>query len=217
MSAQRVKYPRTPHLPWSPGLTTDDRMMEYPTLHALNDVPTVVTEKMDGGNVTLMRDAFYCRSLDSGTPPWEKYAKAMWARIAHDIPEGWRVSCESMWARRSVSYDNLPATLLVIGVWNETHLLSWDDTQEWAELLGLPTVPLLGRGVGTAYAQKLWESRRDTRVSEGFVVRDAGSVPIAEFGRRVAKWVRAGHVQTDADWRHRDDFTVNGFAQEVPA
>jgi hypothetical protein len=28
----------------------------------------------------------------------------------------------------------------------------------------------------------------------------------------VLKWVRAGHVRTEASWRHRDDFAVNEFA-----
>jgi hypothetical protein len=29
----------------------------------------------------------------------------------------------------------------------------------------------------------------------------------------VAKYVRADHVQTDAGWRGRDDFDLNGFAE----
>ena len=38
---------------------------------------------------------------------------------------------------------------------------------------------------------------------EGFVVRVTGEIPYAQFGRRVAKWVRAGHVQTDEHWLSR--------------
>ena len=29
---------------------------------------------------------------------------------------------------------------------------------------------------------------------------------------KVLKWVRAGHVRSADDWRHRDDFAVNEFA-----
>lgn len=36
---------------------------------------------------------------------------------------------------------------------------------------------------------------------EGFVARCAAAIPAAAFGRRVAKYVRAGHVQTDGSWR----------------
>lgn len=217
MNAPRVKYPRTMHLPWSPGMSNDDRVISAHGLDILGNSDTVLTEKMDGGNVTLMRDAFYCRSLDSGTPKWEKFAKSEWARIAHDIPEGWRVSCESMWARRSVPYDNLDGALLVFGVWTQTHLLSWKETVEWAALLGLPTVPVLGRNVPLNDLYRTWSHQRDERTSEGFVVRDADSFLIEEFPLRVAKWVRAGHVQTEADWRHRSDFETNGFKERTDA
>lgn len=207
----KTKYPRTPHLPWSPGMTSDDRVIKAEALARLGTMPTVVTEKMDGGNVTLMRDTMYCRSLDSGTPPWEVRAKSEWARVAHDIPEGWRVSCESMWARRSVNYDELPGPLLVIGVWDTENLLSWTDTLAWSELLGIPTVPVLGESVGVHAAASMWSAVRDVECSKGYVVRSSNSVPVREFGSNIAKWVRAGHVRTDSSWRHRDDFAVNMF------
>jgi hypothetical protein len=36
---------------------------------------------------------------------------------------------------------------LVFSIWNEQNALSWDETVEWAELLGLFTVPVLWRGI----------------------------------------------------------------------
>lgn len=211
-AAMRIKYPRTPHLPWSPGMTSEDRVISVGGMRALESSPLVVTEKMDGGNVTLMRDAFYARSIDSGTPRWERYAKSEWARIAHDIPAGWRVSAESLWARRSVAYDNLEAPILVFGVWSETCLLSWEDTEQWAEMLGLHTVPVLGYPESPEEGYRVWSRRRDERCSEGFVVRDAREFSAEEFPLRVAKWVRPNHVQTAAAaWRHQHVFPVNGF------
>lgn len=207
----RRKYPRTYHLPDSPGATTDDRIL--PNLTGLTG-DLVVTEKMDGGNVTFTRDLMYARSVDSGTHAWDRACKAVWARIAHEIPAGWRLSGESMWARRSVAYEDLPGVFLLFGVWDAEHtLLGWDDTVEWAELLGLPLVPVLYRGDDLTRARTVWSRKRDEERSEGFVVRSAGPIPEAEFGRRVGKWVRAGHVRTTAAWRHRDDFAVNGFAR----
>ena len=41
----RVKYPRTMHLPWSPGLQNDDRVIK--SLDRLIGRTVVVTEKMD--------------------------------------------------------------------------------------------------------------------------------------------------------------------------
>ncbi|MEV7227628.1 RNA ligase family protein [Polymorphospora sp. NPDC051019] len=209
MSARRKKYPRTHHLPGSPGATADDRRL--PDLSGLTG-ELVVTEKMDGGNVTFTREAMYARSVDSGTHVWDRPAKAVWARVAHDVPAGWRISGESMWARRSVGYDDLPGVFLVFGVWDaDDTLLGWDDTEQWAALLGLPLVPVLHRGADLAAALGAWAGCRDATTSEGFVVRPAGPVPASEFAHRVGKWVRAGHVRTTAAWRHRDDFATNGF------
>lgn len=192
-------------------MTSEDRVISDEGMRTLESSPLVVTEKMDGGNVTLMRDAFYARSVDSGTPRWERYAKAEWARVAHDIPDGWRVSAESLWARRSVGYDDLEAPILVFGVWTETHLVSWEDTAQWADLIGLHTVPVLGHTDSLEEVYRVWSQRRDEHCSEGFVVRDSRAFPAEEFPLRVAKWVRPDHVQTTAAWRHQGVFPVNGF------
>lgn len=57
-----VKYPRTYHLPWSPGLTDDDRML--PSTKVFEGKQVVVTEKMDGENTTMYRDYMHARSLE---------------------------------------------------------------------------------------------------------------------------------------------------------
>lgn len=205
-----MKYPRTYHLPDSPGATKDDRVQ-----HDMSwlDGELVVTEKLDGGNLTFTRDEMYARSLDSGTDPWDRPAKALWAMTAHRIPDDWRVCGESMWARRSIAYHDLPGVFIVFGIWDETDtLLGWDDTVDWAQRLELPVVPVLYRGGSLSEARAAWAAQRDPETSEGFVVRAAGRIPVAEFSHKVLKWVRAGHVRTEASWRHRDDFAVNEFA-----
>ena len=213
MATATHKYPRTPHLPGSPGMTEDDKRISAAGLANLRDGrELVVTEKMDGGNLTWYRDAFHGRSLDSGTHAWDTAARALWAQVRFDIPEGWRISGESMWARRSVPYEKLPGVYIVFGIWDENQVLRpWDETVEWATLLGLPTAPLLYRGTDFKLATSAWREQRDEEASEGFVVRDAGAFSQAEFGLHIAKWVRAGHVRTRDDWRHRDDFATNTF------
>jgi hypothetical protein len=204
------KYPRTFHLPDSPGATGDDRIQ-----HDLSwlDGELVVTEKLDGGNLTFTRDAMYARSPDSGTHPWDRPAKALWAMTAHRIPDDWRVCGESMWARRGIAYSDLPGVFIVFGIWDETDtLLGWDDTVDWALRLELPVVPVLYRGGSLSEARAAWAGKCTVDSSEGFVVRAAGRIPAAEFPVKALKWVRAEHVRTDAQWRHRDDFPVNGFA-----
>lgn len=214
---ERVKYPRTPHLPSSPGATSDDKHASKEALaHLSSGIELIISEKMDGGNVTASKDSFFARSLDSGTHSWDARAKALWANIRWDIPEGWRISGESMAARRSVGYDNLPDVYLVFGIWDETNtLLDWDSTMEFAELLGLSTVPVLYRGNDYEKALKVWSETKNDQISEGFVMRNAGRIPYADFGLNFAKWVRANHVTTDAGWRGRDDWASNGIRTTV--
>lgn len=208
-----IKYPRTPHLPWSPGATSDDKWLPFESLERLRSgIEVVVTEKLDGGNLTFSRDHFHGRSIDSGTHPWDTHARALWAAKRFDIPTGWRISGESMYARRSVAYEGLPGVFIVFGIWDETNtLLDWDETEEFAELLDLPTVPVLYRGTDFGQAIKAWGRLLVQENSEGYVLRDAGRIPMDEFGHKVAKFVRENHVRTAADWRHRDDFAVNTF------
>jgi hypothetical protein len=209
-----VKYPRTPHLPSSPGATSDDKYASAETLAYLaSGIDLVVTEKFDGGNLTFGRGdkSFFARSLDSGTHSWDTKAKALWANIRWDIPEGWRISGESMYAQRSMAYENLEDIYLVFGIWDETNtLLDWDSTVEYATLLGLSTVSVLYRGNDFKQAVTAWGKQKDESSSEGFVVRSAGRIAYDDFSGNFAKWVRANHVTTDASWRGRDDWAVNG-------
>lgn len=205
-----LRYPRTLHLPDSPGASADDGIQR--DLSWL-DGELVVTEKLDGGNLTFTRDAMYARSPDSGTHPWDTPAKALWAMTAHLIPDDWRVCGESMWARRSIAYTDLPGVFIVFGIWDETNtLLGWDDTVDWAVRLELPVVPVLYRGGSLSEARAAWSRSHTPETSEGFVVRTAGRIAADQFSLKVLTWVRAEHVRTEAAWRHRDDFAVNGFA-----
>lgn len=222
MNANDIKstlysYPRTPHLPTSPGATSDDKWASKEAIAYLaSGIELVVSEKMDGGNVSLYPDYFHGRSRDGVSQPWETYAKQLWSKIRFDINPGWRISCESMYARRSVAYDNLASPLYVFGIWDETNtLLDWDSMTEWAELIGLPVVPTLYRGTSFKDATAAWGKALNTDVSEGFVLRDAGRIAYEDFNKKVAKHVRANHVQTSASWRQRDDFAVNGFVASV--
>lgn len=206
------KYPRTPHIPMSPGATCDDKFASPETMRFLQSgVPLVVTEKMDGGNVTMEHDRVHARSLESTMGPWENPLKALWAQVRQNIPENWSISGESLYARRSVSYDNLPEIYMIFGIWDGEKALAWDEVEEWAEMIEIPTVPVLYRGNDYQEASTIWFQKRNPENSEGFVIRHAGSFMYNDFSMNVAKYVRANHVQTTADWRNRDDFSVNSF------
>lgn len=209
----RYKYPRTRHLPWSPGASHDDLIAEE--VEAFAGQRVIVTEKMDGENTSLYRDHSHARSLDSRHHPSRNWVKGLHGSIAHEIPEGWRVCGENLYARHSVAYDSLPSYFMLFSVWNaDNRCLDWDSTLEWAELLGLEAVPVLYDGVFDP--QWLRELELDLERCEGYVVRLASSFSYAQFGASVAKWVRPNHVQTDQHWMHQA-IVPNGIARAPAA
>ena len=82
-----IKYPRTPHLPWSLGASSDDKVL--PSVGHFEGRQVIVTEKMDGENTTLYRDHIHARSLDSKGGEDRAWVKQFWASIRGEIPEGW--------------------------------------------------------------------------------------------------------------------------------
>lgn len=199
----RTHYPRTPHLPWSPGATSDD--VRLADLAGLSGCEVVVTEKLDGENTTLYADGLHARSLDSAHHPSRGWVKALQGRIGPRIPAGWRICGENMFARHSIPYEDLASHFYGFSVWDGAVCLDWDRTVVFLRDLGIPTPPVLWRGVFDARAEKALRALKpDTLRQEGYVVRPAEGFPAAAFRRRVAKWVRPGHVTTDTHWMHAE-------------
>ncbi|WP_037680413.1 RNA ligase family protein [Streptomyces griseus] len=195
----RTHYPRTRHLPWSPGATADD--LRITDLSGLRGREVVVTEKLDGENTTLYADGLHARSLDSAHHPSRTWVKALQARVGHAIPVGWRVCGENMFARHSIAYDDLESWFYGFSVWDtDGRCLGWDRTVAFLRGLGVPVPRVLWRGVFDERA--LRALRLDLGRQEGYVVRVVDGFGAHEFGGRVAKWVRAGHVRTDTHWMH---------------
>ena len=196
----KVKYPRTYHLPWSQGATEDDRIV--PNTKHFEGKQIVITEKMDGENTTFYPDYIHARSLEYERHPSRDWVRALHARVAHDIPEGWRVCGENLAALHSVPYDNLETYFMVFSVWNnKNECLSWDETVEWAKLLDLKTVPVLWEGeFNEAEARKI---KVNTDTSEGYVVRIRDGFHYKHFGLSVNKWVRINHVSSHGHWSKR--------------
>jgi predicted kinase len=192
----RTHYPRTPHLPWSPGVAPDD--VRVADLSALAGREVVVTEKLDGENTTLYVDGLHARSLDSAHHPSRAWVKALHGRIGAAIPAGWRVCGENLYARHSIPYDALDGYFYAFSVWAGDRCLDWDGTVRFARGLGLPVPPVLWRGIFEERAVRAL--RVDTARQEGYVVRTTKGFDRADFAHRVAKWVRPAHVQTDTHW-----------------
>lgn len=205
------KYPRTYHLPTSPGLQNDDRRL--PSLAPFMGRRVIGTEKIDGEGATMTPDKTYPRSPDGRYHPSRDLMKAFHATKKADIPTDWRISGEYAYARHSIAYTReignaLPAWFLGFGVWDHHNvLLGWDQTLEVFEMLDIMPVPVLYDGpFYEGLADDLAKSIDPVR-QEGFVLRVADPIPYpngtgdsGRFFHEVAKWVRHGHVQTDQHW-----------------
>ncbi len=201
------KYPRTPHLPWSPGVGKEDRRLTSVASFLYRDL--VITEKADGSNVCLERAQVYARSHnDAPRHPSFDALKALHATLRGQIPETWQVFGEWLWARHSVAYDRLPAYLLLFAIRDipSDSWLSWDATTEWCATVSLHPVPVLwhGQAHSEAELQRVTESLTNRHTlggeQEGLVVRVRSGFANRDFAQSVAKWVRPHHVQTDAHW-----------------
>jgi ATP-dependent RNA circularization protein (DNA/RNA ligase family) len=196
---RRVKYPRTPHLPWSPGISADDRVMKDTSIFKGRRV--IVTEKMDGENTTMYSDYIHARSIDSGGHESRQWVKNYHAQFAYNIPQGWRFCGENLYAKHTLKYWELPSYFMLFGIWNDSNTcLNWDETIEYAGILDIETVPVLYDGIWDEELVLGIAGRLDMKRQEGYVVRLADSFPYGAFRKSVAKYVRAEHVGTGHHW-----------------
>lgn len=205
------KYNRTPHLPWSPGGTSDDRRLPNVD-HFVGEIG-VITEKADGSNVCLESDLCFARS-HAGAPPHPSFDafKAFHATVRSQIGSGTQIFGEWLYAKHSIHYTALPNYFLIFGV-RDLRTMMWSDWAEvelWAEELGVPTAPVIWQGQITSekHLRSVTELYANSQGSlggarEGIVVRLARAYSDTDFPRTIAKWVRAGHVQTDEHWKNQ--------------
>lgn len=212
-----VKYPRTWHMPWSPGMTKDDRC--HPNMKQFEGRRVIVMEKMDGENTTMNPDHIHARSIDSKNDPSRNYVKRMWSEICGDIPDKWRICGENLYEKHSIHYMNLESYFMGFSIWDETnHRLDFDSFKEWMDIFGLEMAPVLYDGI---YDEELIKNLPKTLgwnmdEHEGYVVTVADRMHYSEFKTLVAKYVRKGHVTESVHVRSRQVLIPNklGMFQE---
>lgn len=207
-----MKYPRTYHLPYSPGATKDDKKLQDDWFKYYRGQEIVMTEKLDGENVHMTQQDCYARS--DGAP-----TRSPWSRNIWDPQEGlyWKIKSligpnetifgENLYGEHSIHYNKLDNYFHLFAANDGFNWYSWDNVKGFAQIMDIPHVPELWRGV--VYNEKQLEELvnrfvkepsiyGDTR--EGVVVRLVSSFPLDEFRNCVCKWVRPNHVQTDEHW-----------------
>mgnify|MGYP001619986066 CR=1 FL=1 len=218
----RIKYPRTMNFEWSGSNSSDD--VWWKNCDAFKDQRVVMTEKLDGECTSIYPDGTcHARSLETAHHPSRSWIKKYAATFAHDIPEGWRVCGENLYAWHSIYYIDLPTYFFVYGIYDHNNIcISWDQTVEMCELLGINTVPVIYQGEWDENKIRgLWQGKGlfptfATRVeypsppddffpcdAEGYVVRLAKEFPYDQFRHSCAKMVRENHVQTATNWMTR--------------
>lgn len=198
-----VKYPRTYHLPSSPNLQNDDR--KHTNVDKLMSLPIIASIKEDGENTTLYPDYIHARSIDSKHHESRAWVKSLHGRIKRELPEGYRICGENLYAKHSIHYKHLRDYFYVFSIWNEKNeALSWSDTVGYCDILGLQTVPVICKGGGFTLEQihEEYESycANSPDPVEGYVIRYDGVIPYHMFKTLTAKYVRENHVQTSKFW-----------------
>jgi hypothetical protein len=202
-STMLYKYPRTYHLPWSPGRSSDDKVLAS-TDHFIGK-RVVVSLKMDGECTTLYRSHSHARSLDSKDHPSRHWLKAFHAKIKHHIPEGYRVCGEDLFALHSIPYIDLPSYFMVFSVWNDKNrCLSWRNTVSFCKDV-FAVVPTFHESEWFPGIMKLLDFKFNkfnyeyANEHEGYVIRLTEGFDYNNFDKSVAKYVRAGR-NIDEHW-----------------
>jgi ATP-dependent RNA circularization protein (DNA/RNA ligase family) len=192
------KYPRTLHLPWSLGITNDDKVLKSTSCFSFKYI--IVSEKMDGENTTLYNDGLHARSLTSSNHISRTWIKQWWSKFKHDIPKNMRICGENMYAKHSIYYDSLESYFLGFSVWIDDVCLSWQHTLEWFEVFNISTVPIIECSVYDEEEVKNICFSLDMKKHEVIVIRNSETFLYDEFSNNVGKFVRKNHVTTDTHW-----------------
>jgi hypothetical protein len=99
-----LKYPRTFHLPYSPGTTSDDKKLDNDLDFVGSEV--IITEKLDGENTNMTFDRIWARSVDSKDHPSRNWVNGFWNQLKYDLPVGLRICGENVYAKHSIHYKN---------------------------------------------------------------------------------------------------------------
>lgn len=216
MEKINTKYPRTYHVPWSPGATSDDKKLPnewFYTYYVGEEI--VITEKLDGENSSFSKYDVFSRSHSVPTrTPWSRNLwendGLLW-KIKDKIGENGWIYGENLFGEHSIHYNKLPNYFYMFAARHidETYdyWYSWDDVVMVAEILKVPTVPVLWRGVIETEPQLrrlvndlMTEPSTFGDTKEGVVIRKTSTFDNEDFSKNVCKYVRENHVQTDQHW-----------------
>ena len=208
-----MKYPRTYHMPFSPGATKDDKKLKDGWFEYYRGKKVVITEKLDGENTCLCQRGVFARSHAAETrSPWSVNlwgGNGLYWGVKDLIDDDLLVFGENLYGEHSIHYNKLKNYFHIFACYNETdkEWWSWYDVTFVAKVLGIPTVPVLWKGFAESedqiheiITQLMNMPSAYGDVKEGVVMRIVDEIPEEDFPNYVCKFVRANHVQTNEHW-----------------
>lgn len=203
----KPKYPRTFHWHTSPGVQSDDKMHKNPDI--FTDIPIVITEKLDGSNCLISTGGVYARSTgQEAAHSWFAMVRKHHAWKTLNLNDHYFYG-EELFGVHSIEYGPIKEdeTFRLFAVRAGDFWFPWSDVEGFASKLNVKTTPVLFKGTfGSVKEIDKWFEEEINKPSvlggerEGFVIRYSSNIGIKHFGTFVAKYVRAGHIQTDQSW-----------------
>ena len=201
------KYNKTYHLPWS-NPSSDDKIADDITCLIGREI--VITEKLDGENTGMKNEGVYARSHGTfTTSAWSREVRQLHLmKVKDNLDENTFIFGENMEGIHSIKYTNLDSYFYMFGIRDNLVWLSWDEIEEYSYLLGIPTVPVLFRGIVNSEKELRelveglvkYQSKLGGDI-EGVVVRISDRFNDYDFKKSLQKWVRKNHVKTiDKHW-----------------
>ena len=201
------KYPRTLHMPFSPEVHSDDKVLH--DLSRFVGRRVIGSEKADGG-CTGINENLYARSHSTPTscPTFDYIKNVHFHAKKHLFNKEYMYFGENLYAVHSIVYTKLKDYFYLFGISGKKEFLSFEDMEKEAKRLNFETVPVVFDGIFNSEKEikeffdkeikkeSFWGGDR-----EGFVLRIADSFPNEDFSKNVVKYVRKGHVQSDKHWK----------------
>ncbi|OUM70524.1 hypothetical protein PIROE2DRAFT_1403 [Piromyces sp. E2] len=203
-----MKYPRTYHLPFSPGSTNDDKKLKKNKwFENYRGKEVVITEKLDGENIHMDQHDCYARSDGASTrSPWTKNiwspSNGLYWRIQSLIEPDETIFGENLYGEHAIHYDKLTTYFHIFGIVGLSKeepqsqiFYSWEDIKKKAEMLELPTAPVIyeGKIESEAHLKKIIDDTMKLpsaygTTKEGVVMRIEESFKFEDFPKYVCKW-----------------------------
>jgi hypothetical protein len=202
----KTKYPRSYHLPYSPGAKNDDRINNDVSFLIGKEI--ILSEKLDGSNTAFSNIGVFGRShAEPSRNSWDVKMWELYELIKSSIDEDLFIFGENMYGIHSIEYSELTSYFYMFGIRYKDVWLSWDEIEEYSYLLNIPTVPVLFKGIVNS-EKELENLVKDLSskpsclggVREGVVVRLKDSFNDDNFSNSLLKYVRKDHVTTDQHW-----------------